>query len=585
MGVHDFFKSFFGVEKDRQQSVSHPLGRKRLLDEEEEGKVFEFSKNSLNRPVKRARMEDNIGEGPPCDRPAAQALSPFRKIYKVFKTIFLGNEVKAGTTEEFEVNGGDRENGGSFDPIVETVDLTEDDDENKENLPVLGDCPVLVPSLMSSSSRSTLNTLSSFTGFTSVAPSSHVVTTSLETDRRQEANSPEKVRMRLMGGRKSKHDNFFNEKDISRRKFRKPSEFGGVIKSGKKRTRTAFQHTAQLQEREKYRLMLERFGVVKYSALLNFNSCPIKTSSFRRPGSLQTSAVDDIVDVNPLTSTVVKPGLSSPSKLEQLASPVLSRDKSSLRHSTSVRDSKLAADLSEVTSPQYLKNLYKNFGAKTREREMQIQREEDRKKQCEKDTEEVADLIQERLESHLKITQVCVLYSPLSKVLTCNFQAAVTEDAVQDSQFDESQPTDLPDLTSEMTAVVKRAKASRGEVLVDAHKIQITVKDIDTLSGLNWLNDEIINFYMQMIVERAGRNAGQFPSVYAFTTFFYPRLMEKGFTSVKRWTKKVDVFSYDILIIPVHLGMHWCLAAVNMKGKIITYYDSMGGKNTVRPRF
>ena len=172
-----------------------------------------------------------------------------------------------------------------------------------------------------------------------------------------------------------------------------------------------------------------------------------------------------------------------------------------------------------------------------------------------------------------------------SKVLTCNFQAAVTEDTVQDSQFDESQPTDLPDLTSEMTAVVKRAKASRGEVLVDAHKIQITVKDIDTLSGLNWLNDEIINFYMQMIVERAGRNAGQFPSVYAFTTFFYPRLMEKGFTSVKRWTKKVDVFSYDILIIPVHLGMHWCLAAINMKGKIITYYDSMGGKNTVRPRF
>ena len=40
------------------------------------------------------------------------------------------------------------------------------------------------------------------------------------------------------------------------------------------------------------------------------------------------------------------------------------------------------------------------------------------------------------------------------------------------------------------------------QTLVDAHKIRITVKDIDTLSGLNWLNDEIINFYMQMIVAR-----------------------------------------------------------------------------------
>ena len=33
--------------------------------------------------------------------------------------------------------------------------------------------------------------------------------------------------------------------------------------------------------------------------------------------------------------------------------------------------------------------------------------------------------------------------------------------------------------------------------------MDITRKDIDTLKGLNWLNDEIINFYMQMIVERS----------------------------------------------------------------------------------
>ena len=33
--------------------------------------------------------------------------------------------------------------------------------------------------------------------------------------------------------------------------------------------------------------------------------------------------------------------------------------------------------------------------------------------------------------------------------------------------------------------------------------MDITRKDIDTLKGLNWLNDEIINFYLQMIVERS----------------------------------------------------------------------------------
>ena len=38
------------------------------------------------------------------------------------------------------------------------------------------------------------------------------------------------------------------------------------------------------------------------------------------------------------------------------------------------------------------------------------------------------------------------------------------------------------------------------QVLVDAFSIPITRKDLDTLRGLNWLNDEIINFYLQVLV-------------------------------------------------------------------------------------
>ena len=80
-----------------------------------------------------------------------------------------------------------------------------------------------------------------------------------------------------------------------------------------------------------------------------------------------------------------------------------------------------------------------------------------------------------------------------------------------------------------------------------------------------------------MIVERSGKD--KFCSVHAFTTFFYPKLKETGHSSVKRWTKKVDIFSYSLLLVPVHLGMHWCLAVIDMKNKTITYYDSMGGNN------
>ena len=52
-----------------------------------------------------------------------------------------------------------------------------------------------------------------------------------------------------------------------------------------------------------------------------------------------------------------------------------------------------------------------------------------------------------------------------------------------------------------------------------------------------------------MIVAR-GAN-GQYQKVYAFNTFFYPKLTDTGYSSVSRWTKKVDIFAHDLIIIPV----------------------------------
>ena len=82
-----------------------------------------------------------------------------------------------------------------------------------------------------------------------------------------------------------------------------------------------------------------------------------------------------------------------------------------------------------------------------------------------------------------------------SKTTTVSSQAAFT------SQNEKEQPVKLPELTEEMKTLIRRAVMSQGEVLVDAHKIQITVKDVTKLTNLNWLNDEIINFYMQVNIE------------------------------------------------------------------------------------
>ena len=51
-----------------------------------------------------------------------------------------------------------------------------------------------------------------------------------------------------------------------------------------------------------------------------------------------------------------------------------------------------------------------------------------------------------------------------------------------------------------------------------------------------------------------------------------------NYANVRRWTKKVDVFTRDLLIFPIHChGNHWTLAVINMRMKRLEYYDSLRG--------
>ena len=52
-------------------------------------------------------------------------------------------------------------------------------------------------------------------------------------------------------------------------------------------------------------------------------------------------------------------------------------------------------------------------------------------------------------------------------------------------------------------------------------------------------------------------------------------------SDLMKWTKKVDLFEYDILFIPVHNVNHWSLAAVWSKPNehAITFFDSYGQMN------
>ncbi|XP_030105184.1 sentrin-specific protease 2 isoform X4 [Mus musculus] len=114
------------------------------------------------------------------------------------------------------------------------------------------------------------------------------------------------------------------------------------------------------------------------------------------------------------------------------------------------------------------------------------------------------------------------------------------------------------------------------EILSSAFKLRITRGDIQTLKNYHWLNDEVINFYMNLLVERSKKQG--YPALHAFSTFFYPKLKSGGYQAVKRWTKGVNLFEQELVLVPIHRKVHWSLVVMDLRKKCLKYLDSMGQK-------
>jgi hypothetical protein len=91
-----------------------------------------------------------------------------------------------------------------------------------------------------------------------------------------------------------------------------------------------------------------------------------------------------------------------------------------------------------------------------------------------------------------------------------------------------------------------------------------------TLHDNEFLNDAVINFYLKHLERQLKANHPEFrKKVHIFNTFFFTQLTKDGVSkpkieevyrkSLKRWTKDVDIFEKDYLIVPVNQSAHWYL--------------------------
>nr|XP_046265313.1 sentrin-specific protease 5-like [Scatophagus argus] len=133
--------------------------------------------------------------------------------------------------------------------------------------------------------------------------------------------------------------------------------------------------------------------------------------------------------------------------------------------------------------------------------------------------------------------------------------------------FNDRKNVIFPEVTEYRTALIQKPAPSF-QVVYKKHTL--TLDDLATLADQNWLNDQVMNMYGELIMESACHK------VHFLNSFFHRQLMTKGYDGVKRWTKRVDLFSKSLLLVPIHLEVHWCLVSADNVKKKICLYDSQG---------
>merc|ERR1712228_582884 len=101
----------------------------------------------------------------------------------------------------------------------------------------------------------------------------------------------------------------------------------------------------------------------------------------------------------------------------------------------------------------------------------------------------------------------------------------------------------LCQLTQEEEDLIDRIFELPSNKIVGAHKghsIEVAVKDLNTLEDGQWLNDEVMNFYMALLQDRNLKRLqqnGKNIRVLLMNTFFFTKLSSNSYNykAVKRW--------------------------------------------------
>ncbi|KAH8805937.1 hypothetical protein F5884DRAFT_801150 [Xylogone sp. PMI_703] len=108
------------------------------------------------------------------------------------------------------------------------------------------------------------------------------------------------------------------------------------------------------------------------------------------------------------------------------------------------------------------------------------------------------------------------------------------------------------------------------------NKTSVDKQDIERLDEGEFLNDNLIAFYMRWLQHHLESTDPELAKrIYFHNSFFYKTLTQTtkrniDYRAVERWTARVDLLSYDYIIVPVNEAAHWYVAIICNAPKLLS---------------
>ncbi|KAL2845995.1 hypothetical protein BJX68DRAFT_128748 [Aspergillus pseudodeflectus] len=101
-------------------------------------------------------------------------------------------------------------------------------------------------------------------------------------------------------------------------------------------------------------------------------------------------------------------------------------------------------------------------------------------------------------------------------------------------------------------------------------KAEVSALDLERLAPHQFLNDNIIGLYMRFLEDHLQRcNVEVAKRVYFFNSYFFATLTNSprgkrtiNYEGVEKWTRNVDLFSFDYIVVPINEDAHWYVVII-----------------------